>query len=1083
MKVIVLGMHRSGTSLASGLLSQAGVYFGDEHDFIKANEENPKGFWERQDIRRLNDDLLHQMGCDWSEISNLYKEKIPEKFVMKFNSEANMIINDLQQNSDSGIIGLKEPRLCLLMPFWQKLLDKSDFFLLVYRDPEEIAISLQNRNSIPVEVSNYLTEQYLAFAFSAIRKKPHYIVSYRDLVKQPVQATKNIVAAINATGQNLLVPRAEKLVEYSAPELYRSKSMDPAFSVSDRLQWFYKHLERGSIPKIDAMDIPVPEKVLSYQHSKRFEEFTRARWRIDQLEKQILSEKQKSIISQSQQKVEELNLHRQALEIQRSHKQSNQWRSLLKDTLKDTTHNLKTTIHELKIIHQETETLLESSLNLTDRLNLLHTSYSWRLLKPLLALMLRPKSFGIGPTVLDDIDQAIEQTELWKPTHKPLLQDDLETSLKKDKALLESTIVSPTKTDISISSKNLYSRLFESSEYEVKAGLIVTEDSDSTSAGDYFTAKELATALTDKFGWKCSYLPERNSSNDWHDVSDLDVLFVLLDKYDISKLHGQTKAIIKIAWVRNWVDQWTIRPWFQHFDLVLSTSEIAREFIQNQTGKFAHILKIATNTDRFCTSTQISPGLQSDYCFTGSFWGAPRHIESLDPSKLPYTFALYGAGWENHKQFEDNLKGSLPYEMLPAVYASTSILIDDANHATKPWASVNSRVFDALATGTLVITNGVTGAKEAFDDLLPTYSSNHELRSQLRYYLEHPDVRHELATKLQKIVLENHSYKKRAEQFKEILKLEQKARARIAIKLPVSQASEAMYFGEFTFGKNLATALRELGYAVRLDFVPEWYSKPAIQDEVELIIRGESCYQPDKSLLSLLWITSHPGEVQIEELERYEHVFVASDIYAKRLQKTTKTPVTALLQCTSPETFLVQQNQPKSNTIVYFNHLAMKNKPILEDAIESGLSPLVVSRDRQSVIDESLVAGKYIENAALSEFYSTSGAVLCEHSQDMAEHGFISNQLFDTVACGAIPVSRDVPGISEIFGDLVYVYSNEPSQLKTQVNRALSEHTTSQQRRLKLAREISGVHNFYARAKVIDSLISERLLLEKRQSD
>lgn len=1083
MKVIVLGMHRSGTSLASGLLSQAGVYFGDEHDFIKANEENPKGFWERKDVRRLNDDLLHQMGCDWSEISNLYKEKIPDRFVTKFNSEANMIINDLQQSSDSGVIGLKEPRLCLLMPFWQELLDKSDFFLLVYRDPEEIAVSLQNRNSIPVEVSNYLTEQYLAFAFSAIGKKPHYIVSYRDLVEQPVQATKNIVAAINATGQNLLVPEAEKLIEYSAPELYRSKPLDSAFTVSDRLQRFYKHLEGGNIPQLDATEIPVSEEVLSYQHSKRFEEFTRAKWRIEQLEKQILSEKQKSLISRSQQKIEGLNLQRQVLEIRGLQKQSNQWRSLLKEILNDTNHDLNATIYELEKIHKETEALQESSLNLTERLNLLYTSYTWRVLKPLLGLMLKPTRLGIGPTVLDEIDQAIEQTELWKSTHKPRLQDDLSTSLKKADALLDSMKASPAKIDISISSKNLYSRLFENSEYEVQAGLIVTEDSDSTSAGDYFTAKELATELTNKFGWKCSYLPERNTSTDWHDVSDLDVLFVLLDKYDISKLHGQTKPIIKIAWVRNWVDQWTIRPWFQHFDLVLCTSDIACEFIQNHTGKIAHKLKIATNTDRFCNSTQINPELQSDYCFTGSFWGAPRQIERLDPSKFPYDFALYGAGWENHKQFEDSLKGSLPYDMLPAVYASTSILIDDANHATKPWASVNSRVFDALATGTLVITNGVAGARETFDDLLPTYSSNHELRSQLLYYLEHPDVRHELATKLQKIVLENHSYKKRAEQFKEILKLEKKARARIAIKLPVSQATEAMYFGEFTFGKKLAAALQELGYAVRLDSVPEWYSKPAIQDDVEIIIRGESCYQPDKSLLSLLWVTSHPGDVQLEELERYEHVFVASDIYAKRLQKATKTPVTTLLQCTAPETFLVQENQPKSNTIVYVNHSALKNKPILEDAIESGLSPVVVSRDRQSVIDESLVAGTYIENSALPEFYSTSGAVLCEHSQDMAEHGFISNQLFDTVACGAIPVSRDVPGISEIFGDLVYVYSNEPSQLKTQVNRALSEHTTSHQRRLKLAREISGAHNFYARAKVIDSLISERLQLEKRQSD
>ena len=51
MQLLVLGMHRSGTSMVTRLLNMAGAYFGPEGIATEANEENPKGFWERRDVR------------------------------------------------------------------------------------------------------------------------------------------------------------------------------------------------------------------------------------------------------------------------------------------------------------------------------------------------------------------------------------------------------------------------------------------------------------------------------------------------------------------------------------------------------------------------------------------------------------------------------------------------------------------------------------------------------------------------------------------------------------------------------------------------------------------------------------------------------------------------------------------------------------------------------------------------------------------------------------------------------------------------------------------------------------------------
>ena len=62
--VIVLGMHRSGTSAMAGLLHNNNVIMGRDEDFVpKPMKENPKGFFENNRFRKLNDRVLRM--CDY----------------------------------------------------------------------------------------------------------------------------------------------------------------------------------------------------------------------------------------------------------------------------------------------------------------------------------------------------------------------------------------------------------------------------------------------------------------------------------------------------------------------------------------------------------------------------------------------------------------------------------------------------------------------------------------------------------------------------------------------------------------------------------------------------------------------------------------------------------------------------------------------------------------------------------------------------------------------------------------------------------------------------------------------------------
>ena len=61
--VIVLGMHRSGTSLLTGSLEAAGLYLGEVNHAARYNR---KGNKENEAIRDLNDALLHRSGAAWN---------------------------------------------------------------------------------------------------------------------------------------------------------------------------------------------------------------------------------------------------------------------------------------------------------------------------------------------------------------------------------------------------------------------------------------------------------------------------------------------------------------------------------------------------------------------------------------------------------------------------------------------------------------------------------------------------------------------------------------------------------------------------------------------------------------------------------------------------------------------------------------------------------------------------------------------------------------------------------------------------------------------------------------------------------
>lgn len=161
--VAVLGMHRSRTSLISGVLTQMGIYPGAE--LLLPQKDNPKGFYENRLVVEFNDSkLLPLLRSSWDDVKPIDWQKLQD-YKRQLQEEAERIISETYKEADLFL--LKDPRLCVLLPFWEDIFAKLDIEirpLLVFRNPIEVAHSLFYRNGFSITKSLLLWAKHVLYS-------------------------------------------------------------------------------------------------------------------------------------------------------------------------------------------------------------------------------------------------------------------------------------------------------------------------------------------------------------------------------------------------------------------------------------------------------------------------------------------------------------------------------------------------------------------------------------------------------------------------------------------------------------------------------------------------------------------------------------------------------------------------------------------------------------------------------------------------------------------------------------------------------------------------------------------------------
>jgi spore maturation protein CgeB len=136
---------------------------------------------------------------------------------------------------------------------------------------------------------------------------------------------------------------------------------------------------------------------------------------------------------------------------------------------------------------------------------------------------------------------------------------------------------------------------------------------------------------------------------------------------------------------------------------------------------------------------------------------------------------------------------------------------------------------------------------------------------------------------------------------------------------------------------------------------------------------------------------------------------------------------------------------------------------IVDDALAAGLRPAVYGRGWAGRLDPDLVVAEQVPNDELPALYSSVGVLLNDHWEDMRRWGFVSNRLFDALACATPVISDAVPAVVTLFGDTIPTYTT-PDELRSLVERDLGAPGAARERAHAGRRLVMAAHTFDDRA-------------------
>ena len=194
--VIVVGMHRSGTSAVTGAIGALGFNVVSAEDRLSPHDSNPE-HWESLSLLLHNDAILAHFGGTWDA-----PPRLPEGW------EADTGLPDRSAASELLVAAYphpgpsvwKDPRVCLVLPYWRAVLGAPMAAVLVWRAPLAVARSLHRRDGSPVPYGVALWERYNRSAIANLAATDVFVLDYDDMIESPAASLSGLTSWLDSLG-------------------------------------------------------------------------------------------------------------------------------------------------------------------------------------------------------------------------------------------------------------------------------------------------------------------------------------------------------------------------------------------------------------------------------------------------------------------------------------------------------------------------------------------------------------------------------------------------------------------------------------------------------------------------------------------------------------------------------------------------------------------------------------------------------------------------------------------------------------------------------------------------------------------
>lgn len=222
VNVLVVGMHRSGTSATTRLINLLGVPMCPDEDLIAAGPGNEAGYWESSRLTDLNEEILGTMGGAWWRPPVLTEDRL----AVAVAEHGERALDRFRQSHPAGPWVWKDPRNCILLPFWRRLLDRDPVVVFALRNLHDVCRSLKTRNGFAMRWSLAMCERYLRHALRALDGLPVVVTRYEQLVDDPTAWLENTADALAGLGVRVTRPPEAEVAAFVRPGLRHSRHED-----------------------------------------------------------------------------------------------------------------------------------------------------------------------------------------------------------------------------------------------------------------------------------------------------------------------------------------------------------------------------------------------------------------------------------------------------------------------------------------------------------------------------------------------------------------------------------------------------------------------------------------------------------------------------------------------------------------------------------------------------------------------------------------------------------------------------------------------------------------------------------------